>query len=381
MLAYISICFVLTLFYAVIMTLYRSYWTETEEFSLQTEKYSYPSVSVIIPVRNESGHIAKLLEDLLKQNYPEELIEVIVVDDHSDDDTPHIVRGFRNERIQLISLSELLKEEGVTNAYKKKAIETGIRYAKGEIIMTTDGDCRVPSGWIKRMIQIKQASGAKLLTGAVVMNGTDTLFQKFQALDFLGMMGITSAMLKMEIFNMANGANLLYEKAAFDAVNGFQGIDHLASGDDMLLMYKIAQKYEGAVGYAKHPEAVVYTETMPTLGTFLQQRFRWTAKSKDYQDKRMTWILGTVFLFVLSLFVNLFFALFSKIFLFVVLAQIIVKSVVDYRLLDSTAQYYGRRDLMSSFLSSQIFHILYIVFVGSLGNILKFEWKGRTQTK
>lgn len=381
MMAYLSICFVLTLFYAVIMTLYLSYWTETEEYSLQTEEDSYPSVSVVIPVRNESRHIAKLLQDLLQQNYPEGLIEIIIVDDHSDDDTPEIVLRFSNERIRLVSLSELLKDEGLTTAYKKKAIETGIRYAKGEIIMTTDGDCRVPAGWVKRMIQIKQASKAKLLTGAVVMKGTDTLFQKFQALDFLGMMGITSAMLRMEVFNMANGANLLYEKSAFESVNGFQGIDHLASGDDMLLMYKIAQHYEGAVAYAKHPEAVVYTETMPTLRTFLQQRFRWTAKSKDYQDKRMTWILGTVFLFVLSLFFNLFLALFNNIFLFAVLVQIIVKSIVDYRLLESTARYYGRRDLMDSFFSSQIFHILYIVFVGSLGNVLKFEWKGRTQTK
>ncbi len=378
---YLFICFLLTIFYVVIMAMYHHYWNETKTFESEKNPADLPTVSVVIPVRNESRHIARLLNNLLNQTYPDELTEIIVVDDHSEDDTPDIVRNFKNKRIKLISLQEILSKEGITSAYKKKAIEAGIKYASGEIIMTTDGDCSVSPDWISQMIRIKLSSNAKLLTGAVIMTGTDTLFQKFQALDFLGMMGITAAMLRMKIFNMANGANLLYEKAAFEAVNGFKGIDHLASGDDMLLMYKIAQKYDGAVAFAKHPQAVVYTETMPDVKAFFQQRFRWTAKSKDYQDKRMTWILGTVFLFVSTLFVNFFLAFTDQIFFFFFLFQLLIKSLADYRLLNSASKYYGRNDLMRTFWSSQVFHILYIVFVGSLGNILKFEWKGRTQEK
>ena len=143
MLAYMSICFVTDLFYAVIMTCTIVTGQKQKSYPFRQKNIPILLVSVIIPVRNESGHIAKLMEDFVETELSEELIEIIFVDDHSDDDiTSHIVRGFWNERIQLISLSELLKEEEVTTAYKKEGTETGIRYAKGEIIMTTDGDCR-----------------------------------------------------------------------------------------------------------------------------------------------------------------------------------------------------------------------------------------------
>jgi cellulose synthase/poly-beta-1,6-N-acetylglucosamine synthase-like glycosyltransferase len=377
---YLSICLVLTLFYAVIMTIYLHSWESTKVFNYRSVS-PLPSVSIVIPVRNEALHIEHLIYDLLQQDYPAHLIEIIVVDDHSEDQTPEIVRKINHERVHLIALDQYLLTQEITTAYKKKAIEAGVQSAKGQLIMTTDGDCRVTSKWVSSMVNIWATSGAKLLTGAVVMTETDTLFKKFQTLDFLGMMGITAAMLKMKIYNMANGANLLYEKSAFNSVDGFKGIDHLASGDDMLLMYKIAQKYDGAVAFAKHSNAVVYTKTMTTLRDFLQQRFRWTAKSKDYQDKRMTWILGAVFFFVVSLTVNFIGAFFSSTLLYLFIFQIAIKIFSDCRLLKSTSEYYHREDLMNSFLSSQLMHILYIVFVGSLGNLLKFEWKGRKQTK
>lgn len=380
MTVYFILCVGLTVFYAVIMTIYQHFWENTPENILKGNTI-FPKVSVIIPVRNESANITQLIEDLIGQDYLSEKIEIVVVDDFSEDDTVKIVTDFHDERIKIIELKNLLNPEDISTAYKKRALEIGIRQSSGEIIMTTDGDCRVSNRWISTMVGILQSSGNKLLTGAVLMDNTPTRFRKFQSLDFLGMMGITAAMLKMKIYNMANGANLIYEKKAFLEVDGFKGIDHLASGDDMLLMYKMAKKYQGAVGYAKHPDAVVYTETLSDIPSFLQQRFRWTAKSKDYQDKRMTWILGTVFLFVFTVFLNFLLAPFFKCIVGLLLVQLIVKCIVDYRLLNSTSRYYSRNELMQTFFSSQIFHILYIVLVGSLGNILQFEWKGRKVNK
>ena len=118
-----------------------------------------------------------------------------------------------------------------------------------------------------------------------------------------------------------------------------------------------------------------------TLGDFVDHQKGYIFKSKDYQDQRMTWILGAVFFFVVSLVINFIGAIFSTSFLFLFLAQLTIKIISDYRLLKSTSQYYGRGGLMSSFYSSQWMHIVYIVFVGSLGNLLKFDWKGRTQSK
>ncbi len=381
MVFYLCLCLFLTLFYLVMMSLYRYYWVQTEEFQIEETEMTLPTVTVVIPARNEAENIGALLQDLINQNYPKNLLEIIVVDDHSDDDTVRIAESFSEEQVKVLQLSQILTGTEVKNAYKKKAIEIGVQCSESELIITTDGDCRVPREWVRTMVGIKNKSHAKLLTGAVIMRGTNTAFRKFQSLDFLGMMGITAAMLKMRIYNMANGANLLYEKKAFEEVGGFKGIDHLSSGDDMLLMHKIAAKHNGEVAYAKHPQAVVYTQTESTLSAFLQQRFRWTAKSKDYQDKKMTWILGFVFLFVFSLLANAFGALFSMAIFKLFLFQLSVKIVVDYRLLKSTSAYYSKGELMHSFPLSQVFHILYIVFVGSFGNILNFEWKGRKQKK
>ena len=104
---YLSICVVLTLFYAVIMTIYLHHWKNTEEFTTTTNT-NFPSISIVIPVRNEEVHIEQLIKDLLAQDYPAHLIEIIVVDDHSEDQTPDIVRKFQNERVHLISLDQYL---------------------------------------------------------------------------------------------------------------------------------------------------------------------------------------------------------------------------------------------------------------------------------
>lgn len=99
---------------------------------------------------------------------------------------------------------------------------------------------------------------------------------------------------------MCNGANLAYERNSFYRVNGFSGIDTIASGDDMLLMHKIANQYPGQIHYLKAEDAIVTTSPMKTWREFLNQRIRWASKAKYYDDKRITAVLILVYLFNLS---------------------------------------------------------------------------------
>jgi biofilm PGA synthesis N-glycosyltransferase PgaC len=200
------------------------------------------------------------------------------------------------------------------------------------------------------------------------------------------------------MFNMANGANLAYEKQAFLEVNGYQDIDKKASGDDMLLVYKIAKQFPNRVRFLKNKAAIVLTEPMHTVRDFLQQRFRWTSKSTSYQDKRITLILGLVYLFVLSIWINAFMffgnLIYSSLFpdrtliallnflsvflyLLMLIFQVICKTIIDYHFLKSSSSFFSRQDLMKTFYSSELYHIWYIPFVGTLGNILQYKWKGR----
>jgi cellulose synthase/poly-beta-1,6-N-acetylglucosamine synthase-like glycosyltransferase len=212
------------------------------------------------------------------------------------------------------------------------------------------------------------------------------------------MQAITGASLSLGMFNMANGANLAYEKQAFIDVSGYQDIDKKASGDDMLLVYKIAEKFPEKVRFLKNKAAIVLTEPMHTLQDFLQQRFRWTSKSTAYQDKRITAILGIVYLFVLSIWLNALYFIGKStysilfptrtiiglidflpvFFVFIMLCfQVVCKTIVDYQFLQTASAFFNRHDLMKSFITSELYHIWYIPFVGTLGNILKYKWKGR----
>ena len=102
---------------------------------------------------------------------------------------------------------------------------------------------------------------------------------------------------------MGNGANMAYSKSAFNEVGGFSGIDNIASGDDMLLVHKISQRYPGRIAYAFTNEAMVETDPEPDLKSFLRQRIRWASKAAKYEDKRIFRVLLLVYAANLSLFI------------------------------------------------------------------------------
>lgn len=400
MFIFFAISFLLTIFYVGIMLTYKNEWNEIIETNELSENVK-TSISIIVPARNEATTISFLLQDILTQNYPKNLFEIIVIDDHSEDETFAIVEQLstQNDSIKIYKLNELLPNLETTTSYKKRAIETAVNLAKGDLIITTDADCRVQENWLRSIATLYENEKVKLIAAPVCFQNEQSYFQKFQSLDFCGMQAITGASLNMEIFNMANGANLAYEKKAFLEVNGYQDIDEKASGDDMLLVYKIAQKYPENIRFLKDKNAIVYTHPTTTVNEFLQQRFRWTSKSTSYQDKRITWILGLVYLFVLSIWMNAFYFfgrliytsifpdhsliglmqfLNSFLFFFLFLFQVFCKSVIDYFFLKSASSFFNRTDLMKTFFSSEIFHIWYIPFVGTFGNILNYKWKDRT---
>lgn len=393
------ISFALTIFYVSIMWAYKNEWEDLKETE-DLPQSSGTNISIIIPARNEAKNIFNILHDISEQNYPAELFDVIVMDDHSDDDTYTISSSFaeKHPQFRIFKLADLIEQAGIKSAYKKRAIEAAVKLASGTLIVTTDADCRVQKTWLQHIAAFYEKEKCKLIAAPVCFYGVDSRFQQFQALDFCGMQAITGASLSMGMFNMANGANLIYEKEAFLKVNGYQDIDNKASGDDMLLVYKIAQQYPEQVKFLKDKLAVVYTKPCDTVNEFLQQRFRWTSKSRSYQDKRITLILGLVYLFVLSIWLNALYFIgkltYSSIFpdrtlegflnflpaiilLLMTIFQIFCKSIIDYSFLKSASSFFKRQDLMKSFFTSELLHIWYIPFVGTFGNILQYKWKGR----
>ena len=104
---------------------------------------SLHSVSIIVPARNEEKRIEECLQHLLKQNHPD--YEIIVINDRSEDKTRNIIKTYSDsyDNVHLIDI----KEVPCGFSPKKFAITKGIETAKGEIILTTDADCRPPETW------------------------------------------------------------------------------------------------------------------------------------------------------------------------------------------------------------------------------------------
>ncbi|OWY20303.1 glycosyl transferase [Sphingobacteriales bacterium UPWRP_1] len=348
--------------------------------SLANEAPKTP-VSVIIPARNEQAHIVNCLRAVMLQQYPPHLLEIIVVDDHSDDNTAVLAEEMAQQcpQIKVLHLTDFMPHEKPVNAYKKKAIETGIRHSSNPLIVTTDADCFAAPQWLATLVGFYEQYHPQLIAAPVCFTNERTFFERFQTLDFMGMMVTTGAMAYLQTGNMCNGANLAYTRQAFETVGGFKDIDHLASGDDMLLMSKIARKYPGGVRFLKNYRATVFTGAQPTLQAFVNQRVRWASKSGHYPDTGITASLIVVFLFNFLMIFNFIACLLGALNVCrLVTLQFTAKCIADFIYLSVGARFFGRCKLLWLFLPAQLPHILYIAVIGIWGNLGQYSWKGRT---
>ena len=355
--------------YAVLILFYRAGWKDLELFSPKDQD-PQTRISVIIAARNEEQNIGSLLESIGSQTYPRHLFETIVIDDHSTDATAAIAKSF--SFVKLIKL-----ELGNINSYKKKAIETGIAAASGDLVVITDADCVVKPGWLKTIAAFKEKTNAVFIAAPVVIEDTSSLLQAFQSLDFMVLQGITAAAVQRQIHNMCNGANLAYERKAFHEVNGFTGIDHIASGDDMLLMQKIAARYPRRLAYLLSEEAIVTTQPATSWKEFFNQRIRWASKATSYNDIKIFSALFLVYFFNCALLALLIAGFWSPYLWLGFLGVLIGKTSVELIFIYPVIKFYKKEGLLKLFAVYQPLHIIYTVIAGWLGTFGRFEWKGR----
>jgi poly-beta-1,6-N-acetyl-D-glucosamine synthase len=365
----VYIAIFLFLCYSFLIIFYSVGWRSAPEFRPQANTARVP-VSVIVPARNEEKNIASLLRAFQQQTYPGKLVQVIVANDQSTDNTAAIAKSFPGTTV--VDLN------GETaGAHKKRAIEEAIKIATGDLIITTDADCLPPPTWIQTLASFREETNSRFIAAPVVLQNNSSLLQVFQALDFLVLQGITGASVTKKAHSMCNGANLAYEKNAFLEVNGFEGIDNISSGDDMLLMHKIWRRFPGRVHYLKSREAVVATQSMTTWKDFFNQRIRWASKATFYDDKRIFWALLLVYLFNLSFLALLVSGFWFHVLWMYLVVLLVAKTIVELPFVYSIAKFFNKQSLLRYFLFFQPLHIAYTILIGCLGQFGKYEWKGR----
>lgn len=362
----------LTLTYGLLIRSFKKSWEAIPVLAngnnIPFEKF--PTVSVVIPARNEEQNIDKLLRALLQQDFPAEKLEIIVVDDHSEDQTAAIVTSF--SKVRLLQL----REEGL-NSYKKKALEKGVAAARGELIVCTDADCIPVNQWLSEIAYHYQSRSAAFVAAPVEITNDRSLLGRFQTLDFLVLQGITGAGIQQGNLHMANGANLAYPKKVFEQVEGYRGIDKLASGDDFFLIQKIAERYPNNIIYIKSPNAIVKTAALTSWKDFLEQRIRWASKSAAYQEKRITAVLAFVWVFNALMGLAFVGALFDWQFAAALLLLWPAKTLLEWPFVKSIATFFKIPVSLKGFFGFQPLHIFYTVITGLLGLAGPYQWKGR----
>jgi cellulose synthase/poly-beta-1,6-N-acetylglucosamine synthase-like glycosyltransferase len=363
--------------YGLLILVYRNWYLRLPFFTADNG-VPVNSFSVIIPARNEEEYIRSCLLSVLGQDYPSGLFEVIVVNDHSTDRTETIVRELQNyyHNLRLINLADHVSGQEL-NAYKKKALDLAIQQTNAEWIVTTDADCTVHPQWLSQMDSFIRQKQPVFIAAPVMFINKGGFLSVFQLLDFISLQGITAASVSAGYHTMCNGANIAYRRDAFYEVNGFTGIDDLASGDDMLLMHKISEKYPGRLGYLFSRQAIVTTPPMETWKTFLNQRIRWASKADRYNDRSIFWVLLLVYLVNFALLGLLIVSPFTETGFYNWLILVIAKTWIELSFMIPVARFFGHTGVLIWFPLMQPFHILYTVIAGWLGKFGTYQWKGR----
>jgi cellulose synthase/poly-beta-1,6-N-acetylglucosamine synthase-like glycosyltransferase len=335
-----------------------------------------PSVSVLIPARDEADSIVQTLDGLSRQTYPSDKMEVLIIDDHSMDNTAEVIDRFISDNN--LSHFKLLRHhlDGIAPTYKKAAIAFALQSAKGEIIMTTDADCILQPDWVESMIgRYDEQTG--MVAGLITFHpdSEKNIFNRLQTLEFAGVVFAGGGAVGLGKPLICNGSNLSYRRQAYEDVDGFKGHDHLPSGDDDLLMQNIRKKTDWKIKYNLDGNSINYTRPVSNLNRFLNQRSRWASKGVHYPGLWISIMLFLIYLFYASLFVVTPMTIIGSFSASILLAGFLLKLIPEFLLVHQALSILNRKDLLPLFFLAEVLQIPYVVIVGFRGFFNLFKWK------
>ncbi len=337
------------------------------------------SFSIIIAFRNEERNLDSLLESLAQLHYPKELYEILLVNDASSDKSVVKIEKFINLNKHLNI--QLLENQRKTISPKKDAINTAIMVSQFDWILTTDADCKVSKDWLTTYAAFIIEKKAVFVAGLVSYHEKKGFIHQFQQLDWMSLIGVTLGSFGWKKPLICSGANLAYQKEAFIQVNGFEGNEHIASGDDVFLMQKMQLIYPENLFYLNAPKAMVETQSINTWRELYQQRIRWANKTSSLSSFYIKFIGLSVFFYNLALIILIFLFLTNAVPISWFVSFFLLKVFTDSLILRRVAIVLGQKiNLFSWFLSSFIYPF-FTVSVVFLGFLTDYNWKGRVFKK
>jgi len=338
------------------------------------------SFSVVIPFRNEAKNLPHLLESIAALKYPKELVEFIFVDDDSSDNSVEIINNCqveRNRNLKYLNCNQgnihIIKNTRTSNSPKKDAITTAISIAKNNWIVTTDADCIVPENWLNSLDCFIQKNNSKMVVAPVNYKTENNFLEQFQLLDFMSMQGTTIGGFGIDFPFLCNGANFTYKKEDFFKLNGFEGNNTIASGDDIFLFEKFIKADKSSVHYLKSKEAIVVTFPVKTWIDLINQRTRWAAKTSSFNSIKVK-LIGLLVLLTNALVV--FYLCVGN--LEMLLIPFTIKMMIDLFLFMPTIQFFEhKKSFYKWYLFASLLYPFFSILIIFNSLFFKYNWKGR----
>jgi cellulose synthase/poly-beta-1,6-N-acetylglucosamine synthase-like glycosyltransferase len=335
--------------------------------------------SIVVPFRNERDQLPLLWKSVASLDYPRDRFEILFVDDASEDDSEAILEALGGKQSSQTPLDyRILENERQSGSPKKDAITTAIKQAKYPWILTLDADCQAPATLLTAYCSGIETSQCVLLCGPVLYQSNTSLLQRFQQYDGLTLQLVATGGFGLQRPILCNGANMVFMKSAFYEVGGYEGNNHIASGDDIFLLEKMRREFPDQIGFLKSTAAIVETRPQPNWGELILQRVRWaskTSKQKNWATKMLaSLVLAVNILLVLG--IPVLFVSPNTVFWW--LPFVCIKLIVDILSVVIISGFFGRRIAIFPFVMSSLLYpfIIISVWLRSIGG--GYEWKGRT---
>ena len=230
-----------------------------------------PSVSVIVCARNEERDIRRCLESLRCLDYPRDCLEIILVDDESDDRTLEILEEFAKENSAVSVLSTA--DEPHSFPGKQRPLELGIRCAKGEILMVTDADCLVNPGWVKEHVSAYDGDTGIVGGLTVIETGSGNLFSRLMNCDQVSKLAVAMGCTGLGFPLTIMGNNMSFKRAAYDACGGYESIG-TSIVEDVDLLYAVVRNTPYRAGWTRGKKSLVVSLPLKNFKSFIAQRRR-----------------------------------------------------------------------------------------------------------
>lgn len=339
------------------------------KFVRYTADDSYrPNVSVIIAARNEETNIRSCLTSLAHIEYPDYLLEIILVDDQSEDGTARIIDEFAAQSTLIRHVTAQRGEKNLQG--KANAVAQGVDVATGDVLMFTDADCTVPPTWVSDTVKYFSNESIGIVAGYTSLRARG-VFQSIQSLDWFFLVTVAAATIGLRFPVTAVGTNFSVRRKAYDEVGGYNNISFSVT-EDYALFHAITSRTRFRACLPSDEATLVESEPCSTLFQLFRQKLRWFRGGKDMSfPKLLLYSVSYAFHSLLCV------AIFSQHWPAVSVA-LLLKLSCDFILLYPTIKRFKTRKLMKFFPMFELYYSAYILIFPILVILgLPIQWKDR----